>query len=85
MWPGFDSQTLRHMWVEFVGSLRCTERFSPGTPVSPLLKKPTFDLICINCSFQFRVSPIVIIDIKRQSSSLSLFKRKMKHHYETVY
>ena len=49
MWPGFDSQTLRHMWVEFVGSLRCTERFSPGTPVSPLLKKPTFDLICVNC------------------------------------
>ena len=32
MWPGFDSQTRRHMWVEFVGSLLCTERFSPGTP-----------------------------------------------------
>ena len=32
MWPGFDSQTGRHMWVEFVGSLLCTERFSPGTP-----------------------------------------------------
>ena len=38
MWPGFDSQIRRHMWVEFVGSLLCTERFSPGTPVSPLLK-----------------------------------------------
>ena len=25
MWPGFDSQTRRHMWVEFVGSLLCTE------------------------------------------------------------
>ena len=49
MWPGFDSQTRRHMWVEFVGSLLCTERFSPGTPVSPLLKKPTFDLSCVNC------------------------------------
>ena len=23
--------------------------FSPGTPVSPLLKKPTFDLICVIC------------------------------------
>ena len=34
----FDSQTRCHMWVEFVGSLFCTERFSPGTPVSPLLK-----------------------------------------------
>ena len=38
MWPRFDSSTRRHMWVEFVGSLLCTERFSPGTPVSPLLK-----------------------------------------------
>ena len=38
MWPRFDSQTRRHMWVEFVGSPLCTKRFSPGTPVSPLLK-----------------------------------------------
>jgi len=38
MWPGFDSRIRRQMWVEFVGSLLCTERFSPGTPVSPLLK-----------------------------------------------
>ena len=38
MWPGFDSQTRHHMWVEFVGSLLCTEKFSLGTPVSPLLK-----------------------------------------------
>ena len=38
MWPGFDSQIRRQMWVEFVGSLLCTERFSPGIPVSPLLK-----------------------------------------------
>ena len=38
MWPEFDSLTRRQMWVEFVGSLLCTERFSPGTPVSPLLK-----------------------------------------------
>ena len=29
---------LGFMLVEFVGSLLCTERFSPGTPVSPLLK-----------------------------------------------
>ena len=37
MWPRFDSQIWGHMWVEFVGSLLCTERFSPGTLVSPLL------------------------------------------------
>ena len=31
MWPGFDSRTRRHMWVEFVvGSLLCSERFFPG-------------------------------------------------------
>ena len=38
MWPGFDSEIRRHMSVEFVGSLLCIERFSPGTPVSPLRK-----------------------------------------------
>jgi len=49
MWPGFDSQIQCHMWVEFVGSRLCTARFSPGSPVFPLLKKPAFDLICVNC------------------------------------
>ena len=62
MWPGFDSQTQRHMWIEFVVSLLCIERFSPGTPVSrPSPQKPTFDLtcmICVNCQFQFTVSPV---------------------------
>ena len=49
MWPGFDSHIRRQMWVEFVGSLLCTERFPPVSPVSPLLKTPPFDLICVNC------------------------------------
>ena len=35
MWPGFDSRTRRHMWVEFVGCLLCSERFFAGTPVFP--------------------------------------------------
>ena len=31
MWPGFDSRTRRHMWVEFVvGSCPCSERFFSG-------------------------------------------------------
>ena len=30
VWPGFDSHTRRHMWVEFVGSLLCFERFLSG-------------------------------------------------------
>ena len=34
VWPGFNSRTRRHMWVEFVvGSLLAPRRFSPGTPV----------------------------------------------------
>ena len=34
MWPGFDSRTRRHMWVEFVvGSRPRSESFSPGSPV----------------------------------------------------
>ena len=30
MWPGFDFRTRRQMWIEFVGSLLCYERFFPG-------------------------------------------------------
>ena len=45
MCPGFDSWTQRHMWTEFVGSLPCSERFSPGTSVFPFPQKPTFSLI----------------------------------------
>ena len=34
VWPGFDSRTRCHMWVEFVvGSLLAPRGFSPGTPV----------------------------------------------------
>ena len=44
----------RHMWVEFVGSLLCTERFSPGTPVSPLLENQhlTWFVLIVNFSLQ---------------------------------
>ena len=45
VWPVFDFQIRRHMWVEFVGSLLCTERFSTGTPVSPPLKNQHLNLI----------------------------------------
>ena len=37
MWPGFDSQTQCHMWVEFVvGSLPCFDRFFSGYSGFPL-------------------------------------------------
>ena len=29
MWPEFNFQTWPHMWVEFVGSFLCSERFTP--------------------------------------------------------
>ena len=40
MWPGFDFQTRRHMWVEFVvGSRLCSERFVSGYSGFPLSSK----------------------------------------------
>ena len=45
MCPGLDSRTRRHMWVEFVGSLLCSERFLSGYSGFPLSSKSTFDLI----------------------------------------
>ena len=45
MWPGFDFRTHRHTWIDFVGSLLCYERFSPGYSGFPLSPKTTFDLI----------------------------------------
>ena len=42
MWPGINSEILRHMWVEYVGSLLCFERFFLGTPVFPSSQKQLF-------------------------------------------
>ena len=52
MWPGFDSQIQHHMWVEFVASLLCTERFLPRFPSPP---KPAFHLICVKIIVNFIV------------------------------
>ena len=59
MWPRFDSQTLCHLWVEFVGSIRCSVIFPRVLRFSPLLKNLhliKFDLY----EFQFTVSPISV-------------------------
>ena len=43
MWIGFDSRTLRHVWVEFVAGYRpCSERFFSGYSGFPSPQKPTF-------------------------------------------
>ena len=40
MWPGFDSRTWHHMWVEFVvGSCPCSQRFLSGYSGFPLSSK----------------------------------------------
>ena len=44
MWLGFDFRTQRYVWIEFVGSLLCSERFFPGYSGFPSHQKPTFDL-----------------------------------------
>ena len=43
MWPGFDLRTRRQMWIEFVGSLLCSERFFPLTKNQ--------HLICVDLNF----------------------------------
>ena len=53
MWPGFDSRTRRHKWVEFVvGSLLCLEGFSPGSPVFLPHRKPTYSWfqLAVSCA-----------------------------------
>ena len=52
LWPGFDSRTWCHMLVEFfVGSLPCSEGFSPGPLVSSLYKNQHFE-------FQFNLETV---------------------------
>ena len=46
--PGFKFRTRRHVWIGFVGSLLCYERFFPGYSGFPLSSKTNIspDLIC---------------------------------------
>ena len=46
MWQRFDSQSGHHKWVEFVGSLLCSERCFIGFPLSSKTII-SFDLICV--------------------------------------
>ena len=48
MWPWFKSQLRRHMWVELVVGLPCSERFFPGTPVFPTLLQNQLYSNCTN-------------------------------------
>ena len=60
MWPGFDSRTRRHMWVEFVvGSLLYSERFFSGYSGFPLSAKTNISKFQFDpeCSSVLYISP----------------------------
>ena len=71
VWFGFDSQPRRHTWVEFVGSLLCSERFSPGTLVFPSPQQPAFDLTCV----------YLLISVYRVPMQLKLMCLKTRHFF----
>ena len=87
MWPGFDFRTRCHMWIEFVGSLPCYERFSPGYSGFPLSSK-TLHLIwfvnndCKNNDLG-NVDLISTRIVKRiwSYSYANLRHRNIKHYY----
>ena len=59
MWPGFDSRTRRHMWVEFVvGSRPCSERFFSGYSGFPLSSKTNIS------KFQFDLESVPISAVR---------------------
>ena len=86
MWAGFDSQTWRHMWVEFVGGSRpCSERFLSGELLfSPLLRKTTFPNS--NSIQNLRATGFSVINDYWLSPSLNnaglfiLIKKKKRHN-----
>ena len=47
VWPAFDSQTWSQMWVEFVGSLLCSERVFSVHSDFVIVKTPTFHLTSV--------------------------------------
>ena len=87
MWPGFDSQIRRQMWVEFVGSLLCTESwlpllvlvsssrgFSPEVSVSMLHSKALPFQVVLNC-WAFDVPVKMLLDLNEgfPSERITLF------------
>ena len=49
MWPGFDSQTGRHMWVELLVLYSAPRGFLRVLRFPLSSKKTTFDLTCFHC------------------------------------
>ena len=82
MCPGFDSQTRRHMWVEFVvGSLLCSKRFFSGYSGFPLSSKTNISKFQFNLDVRhFSHEPLArviaqalpVLDIKFTFTNLHL-------------
>ena len=56
LWPGFNSWTWHHMWVEFVvGSRPCSKVFSPGFPgfIPPQIPTLQIPIRCRNEGHRF--------------------------------
>ena len=99
MWPGFDSRTRRHMWVELVvGSRPCSERFSLGTPKFPLSTKTNvskfqFDLetverratLWIPLKFPFSCPGIALEGVVYSIVVTRRIKISVKHSYNYLY
>ena len=91
MWPGFDSWTQRHLWVEFfVGSRPCSERFFSGYSGFPLSSKTNitkfkFDLESEGHRFVSRNRLFSVILVKQSSfdlfDCLHLFAHQRKFLY----
>ena len=60
MCPGFDSRTRCRMWVEFVGSLLCSDRFFPGFSGFPLSPKTHIWICSVVVLFDLCTTPQAI-------------------------
>ena len=77
MWPGFDSWTRRHMWVEFVASLLSPRGFSPGSPGFLSLQNQVFKVNYIRI-----VSPsrLLAATLKSTFKKVTLFDSFLPNH-----
>jgi len=66
-----------HVWVECVGSLRCSKRLFSGNPGFPLSSTPKFDLISLVWTIPYRVvyKPHLFASVLGQKSRVQLIHK----------
>ena len=81
MYPGFDSRTRRHMWVEFVvGSLICSERFFSGSSGFPLSSKTNISKF----QFDLQLSSILSLASGSGDCANTVFDIKFDLHFSNI-